>query len=122
MILTQVFPVLWDFHAAITNAVRALKPGGVLLVTLPGIAQISRYDMDRWGDYWRFTSLSVKRLFEEHFAPKHLDIDVYGNVLAAVAFLHGVAAEELSPSELDYRDSDYEMIIAVRAVKTDGHE
>jgi len=120
MILTQVFLVIWDFKAAIANAVRALKPGGVMLVTLPGISQISRYDADRWGDFWRFTSLSVKRLFEEHFNAEHLKIEVYGNVLAAVAFLHGVAAEELSPSELDYRDPDYEIIITLRAVKAEG--
>jgi SAM-dependent methyltransferase len=121
MILTQVFPFLWDCKAAITNAIRALKPGGVMLVTLPGISQISRYDADRWGDFWRFTSFSAKRLFEEHFDPEHLEIEVYGNVLAAVAFLHGVAVEELSPGELDYRDPDYEVIITVRAVKTNHH-
>jgi hypothetical protein len=34
-----------------------LKPGGVLLATVSGISQISRYDMYRWGDYWRFTTL-----------------------------------------------------------------
>lgn len=42
--------------------------------------------------------------------------------LAAIALLHGVAAEEVSPSELDCRDPDYEMIITVRAVKIDRNE
>lgn len=117
MILTQVFHVLYDIKAAIGNAVRALRPGGVMLVTLPGITQISRYDADRWGDFWRFTSQSARRLFEDHFAPENLDIDVYGNVLAAVAFLYGLAAQELKNGEIDYQDPDYEMIIAVRAAK-----
>ena len=31
------------------------EPGGSLLLTVPGISQIARYD-DHWGDYWRFTS------------------------------------------------------------------
>jgi SAM-dependent methyltransferase len=118
IILTQVFHVLWDFKAAIVNVVRALRPGGVLLVTLPGISQISRYDMDRWGEFWRFTSLSAKRLFEKHFASEDLKINAHGNVLAGVALLHGIAAQELAAKELDYHDPDYEVIITVRAVKS----
>jgi len=55
MILTQTFLVIYDVQAAVVNAHCALKAGGVLLATFPGISQISRYDMDRWGDYWRFT-------------------------------------------------------------------
>ena len=38
-------------------------------------------------------------------------------VLAAAAFLFGLAVEELRPEELDYQDPDYELLIAVRAVK-----
>ena len=93
-----------------------LKPGGVALVTLPGISQISRYDMDRWGDYWRFTTLSARRLFEEAgmFSAQVL---AYGSVVTAIAFLHGLAVEELDSRELLAADADYELIVAVRAVK-----
>lgn len=117
IILTQVLPFLWDFEAAIGTVRDALRPGGVLLATVPGISQISRYDANQWGDYWRFTSLSAKRLFEKAFGEASVDITVHGNVLAATAFLHGVAAQELRPEELNYRDPDYEMTIAIRATK-----
>lgn len=117
LILTQTLPFIDDVPAAVSNAYAALKSGGVLLATLSGISQISRYDMDRWGDYWRFTSLSAKRLFEKHFSAANVTVQAYGNVLAAVAFLHGLAAEELRLEELDYRDPDYEVLIAVKAVK-----
>lgn len=117
VVLTQVLPFLWDFLAAIAHVERALKPGGVVLATIPGISQISRFDASQWGDYWRFTSMSAERLFEERFRPDHVQIDVYGNVLAATAFLHGVAAQELRSDELEYRDPDYEVTITVRAVK-----
>jgi hypothetical protein len=43
---------------------------------------------------------------------------VHGNVLAAISFLHGLAAEELRPEELDHRDTDYELLITVRARKS----
>lgn len=94
-----------------------LKPGGVLPVTLSGISQSSRYDMDRWGDYWRFTILSARRLFEEVFPPASVIVETHGNVLAAVAFLHGLAADELKREELDCHDPDYEVSITVRAIK-----
>jgi hypothetical protein len=38
-------------------------------------------------------------------------------VLVAIAFLHGLAEQELRPRELDHRDPDYEVLITVRAQK-----
>lgn len=119
-VVTQTLPFIYDVAAAVRNLHRALRPGGVLLATFPGISQISRSDMDRWGDYWRFTGLSAKRLFEEVFQPEDVSVETHGNVLAAVAFLHGLAAEELRPEELDHRDPDYEVLIAVRAEKPEA--
>jgi SAM-dependent methyltransferase len=119
VILTQVLPFVWDFRAALAHARGALKPGGVLLLTVPGFSQISRYDAERWGDFWRFTSMSMERLFAEVFPDERVTIEVFGNVLAATAFLHGLAAEELSPEELDHRDPDFEVTIAVRAERGD---
>lgn len=117
MILTQTFLVIYDVKQAITNSYNALKPGGVLLATFPGISQISRYDMDRWGDYWRFTSASAKRLFGDVFGDNSVTVSTYGNVLTACAFLHGLSVQELSKKELNYHDHDYQLLITVRAVK-----
>jgi glycosyltransferase involved in cell wall biosynthesis len=117
IILTQVLPFVWDVPAALATAFRALKPGGVLLVTVPGISQISRYDADQWGDFWRFTSQSMRRLVEASFSPDGAELTIFGNALSATAFLHGIAEHELRPRELDDRHPDYEVIIAVRAVK-----
>ena len=107
-------------RAAIVALHRILKPGGVLLATFPCISQISRYDMDRWGEYWRFTTRSAQRLFEEAFLPTNVSVESYGNVLAANALLHGLAAEELRHQELDHQDPDYQLLITVRAVKSKG--
>jgi SAM-dependent methyltransferase len=120
MILTQVFPFIFDVHAAIQNCHRALKPGGVMLVTLPGISQISWYDMERWGDFWRFTTRSARQLFEGSFGSTSINVEAHGNVLVATAFLQGLATEELTKDELDYRDDDYQLLITVRVVKDGG--
>ncbi|MBE9188813.1 glycosyltransferase [Gloeocapsopsis crepidinum LEGE 06123] len=114
-ILTQTLHLIYDVPAALKTLYRILKPGGVALVTFPGISQISN---DEWGDswYWSFTSLSAQRLFEEVF-PIAVNVETYGNVLAATAFLQGLATEELHQEELDYRDRNYQVIITVRALK-----
>lgn len=121
IILTQTLLVIYDVRAALQTLHRILKPGGVLLATLPGSAhQIAHPDVELWGDYWRFTHLSARRLFEEVFPSADVTVETFGNVLAAVAFLHGLAGEELRREELDFRDPDYQVTIAVRAVKPGG--
>ena len=95
----------------------ALKDGGVLLATLPGISQVSREDRRDWGDYWRFTSDSVPRLFAEAYGEGNFEVRTHGNVLTASAFLYGLAAEELSDADFEFDDPDFEMLMTVRAVK-----
>jgi SAM-dependent methyltransferase len=117
IICTQTLLVIYDFRAAIRTLTRGLKPGGVLLMTNPGISRLCRPDVDLWGDYWRFTTLSMRRLLEEVFPPEQVRVEAYGNVLTASAALYGLAASELSSEQLDLRDADYEVIIAARALK-----
>ena len=116
IIFTQTLQFIYDSRAVLRTLQRILRPGGVLLATFSGISQNtgSKHD-DAW--YWNFTSVSARRLFEEAFAPTHVAIDTFGNVLAAMSFLHGLAFEELRLEELDYKDPAYEVIIAVRAEK-----
>lgn len=117
MILTQTFPFIYDVNGAITHSYSKLRDGGVLLATFPGISQISRYDMDRWGDYWRFTDASVSRLIGDVFGAENVKVETWGNVLIACSFLHGLASHELTRRELDYTDPDYQLLVTVRAVK-----
>jgi len=117
IILTQTLQFIYESHAVLSTLHHALKSRGVLLATFPGISQISRYDRERWGDFWRFTSESAHRLFTEKFRPEDVTLSVHGNVFAAVAFLHGLAVEDVSKSKLDYSDPDYEVVITVKAVK-----
>jgi hypothetical protein len=116
-IVTQTLQFIYDIHGAVQTLHRMLAPGGIALVTVPGISRISRYDMDRWGQYWCLTTRSARNLFEEAFAPANVDVRAYGNVLAATAFLHGVAAEELETAELLDSDPGFETLIAIRARK-----
>jgi len=117
IILTQTLQFIYDVPAAIETIFRIMKPGCVVLATVPGISQVSRYDMERWGDYWRFTSLSLQRMFETVFPEANIHIKAFGNVLVTTAFLQGLATEELRRKELEFVDPDYELLITLRAVK-----
>jgi SAM-dependent methyltransferase len=118
IVFTQTLQMIYEVRPALRHLHRILKPGGVLLATSHGISRIGRWEgVDPWGEYWHFTSQSTKHLFEEVFQPDGLRIQVYGNVLAAVASLHGVAAQELTPDELDHSDPAYEVLVGVRAQK-----
>ncbi|MPZ78680.1 MAG: methyltransferase domain-containing protein [Deltaproteobacteria bacterium] len=116
IILTQTLQFIYDMRAAINTLHRILRPGGVVLATCHGISQISGYDMDNWGEYWRLTGLSGRKLFMEVFPTNCVTVQAYGNVLAVTAFLHGLTAQELRREELDYQDPRYEVIVAIRAV------
>jgi hypothetical protein len=117
IILTQTLQSIFDVQAVVGTLYRILKRGGVVLATGNGISQVSRYDMERWGDYWRFTTLSARRLFESHFPAKGVAVEAYGNVLAAFAVLQGLTVEELTQQEIEYRDPDYQVMICIRAQK-----
>lgn len=121
IILTQTLQVIYDVPAALRTVYRILKPGGVALVTVSGlISKVSRYDMDRWGHHWGFSSSSAQRLFSAVFPEENLQIASHGNVKSAIAFLHGVAYQELRRKDLEYNDPDYQVLISIRAVKPGG--
>jgi ubiquinone/menaquinone biosynthesis C-methylase UbiE len=117
IIFTQTLQVIYDIRTTIATLYRILKPGGVLLATASGMAKLSLEDFDKWGEYWRFTSQSARLLFEETFSKGQVTVRSYGNVLAAISFLEGLAVEDLKQKELDAVDRSYEVLIAVRAVK-----
>lgn len=117
IILTQALLLIYDVKAAIKTIYRILKPGGVVLITVPGITQIIRNDMEQYGQYWSFTEQSISKLLGEVFPAESIETRSFGNVLTASAFLYNLAVEDLSKGELDYHDPDYQLIIGARAAK-----
>jgi SAM-dependent methyltransferase len=116
VILTQTLNLIFDTRAALRTVHRILKPGGVVLCTVPGITQIS---YEGWNDswYWGLTTNSASRLAGEVFPQAAVEIGCYGNVLSATAFLQGLADRELTCEELDVVDPEYQVIVAFKATK-----
>jgi hypothetical protein len=119
-ICTQTLLLVYDVAAAVATLRRILRPGGVALVTLPGVSRTVAGEDDPWQDHWRFTRMSARRLFEDAFGAGDVEVEAFGNVLTATAQLQGLAAEELGPAELDARDPAYDVLIGVRARATDA--
>lgn len=116
IILTQTIHVIDDFHKVLTSVHRMLKKGGTLLATLPSVSRIDvAAAID--SDFWRFTTASTGYIFKQHFKKENLEIAAYGNVWGCAAFLYGLALEEITKKELDYKDENFPLIVCVRAVK-----
>lgn len=114
-ILTQTLQYIYDLRAAVGHAHRILRPGGVLLLTAPALSRIEPGCLE--SEYWRLTAASCRALLAEVFPPDRIAVRAYGNVLAAIAFLAGMAAEELRPGELAELDPSFPVLVAARAEK-----
>jgi SAM-dependent methyltransferase len=117
IILTQTLHFIFEMRKAVATLHRMLKPGGVLLVTVPGITSIE-HDAN-WPPLWTLSPTALRRLLEARFGEANVSVSAYGNVLAAVAFLHGLVESELQPSEIDSYDPEYPVTVAARAVRRD---
>jgi hypothetical protein len=115
-VLTQTLHLIYDMKAALIELRRGMKPGGVVLATVPGITPVAR---DEWGAtwYWTLTRMAAERLFGEVFGPANVTVEQFGNAFAATAFVQGVATEDVSRAKLDVVDEQYPVIVAVRAVR-----
>lgn len=116
LVLTQTLHLVYDMRAAVAQMQRSLKPGGVVLLTVPGISPIDRGE---WGAgwFWSLTAASATRLFADVFGAVNVRVQSHGNVFAATAFLQGLAVEEIDTAKLAFHDPSYPVIVTVRAQK-----
>lgn len=117
LICTQTLQFIYDIRGAVRNIYSLLRPGGVALVTAHCLGQISLYDYYNWGEYWRFTDQSMRRLFAESFDDKNVEVHAWGNVKTAVAYQYGLCAEDLERKEFEKNDEQFPVIITVCARK-----
>ncbi len=114
-ILLQTLHYVFDPRAAISHARRILRPGGVLLCTVPCVSRIEPGSLDR--EHWRFTPASCRRLFGDAFGHENIVVRARGNVLTSIALLAGIAGEEFRRDQLDEDDEYFPLIVTVRAEK-----
>jgi len=117
-VMTQTLQFIYAAAAAVANAYKLLKPGGVMLATVPGLTPLPASDPYTSECCWAFTSTSVERMFGSVFGPENIEVQSFGNVRTATAFLWGLSMGEMEPEHYEYNDPDYPVIITLRARKS----
>jgi hypothetical protein len=100
IVCTQVLHLIFEVDRAVSELWRILKPGGVLLATVPHISMCD----PGWHEVWRFTPEGLGALVGKSFGTDGIDVRAYGNSLTAAGELRGLVAEEFSKATLAYSD------------------
>ena len=109
-VVTQTLQLVDDPRAALRNLVRALVPGGVLLLTVPCLSQSAGP-----ADKWRWTPAGLTHLLAEAVpAAESSEVRGLGNGLASRAFLFGLAADDLPQRALAQHDPDRPLLAVAR--------
>jgi SAM-dependent methyltransferase len=113
LLVIQTLQYTHPLCGALRTCLDALTPGGTLLLALPGLAAHDTH-VPLEGDYWRFQPAGVEALLREVAPAARSSVRGYGNLVAATAALHGLAAEELTPDELAHHDPGFPVVVCAR--------
>jgi len=119
--------VIYDLEAFVYHAIRLLKPGGVLLINFWCIDFYLHRGLDMgtapkghlplYMYHWS-TPIGVHNLLHNlGLRNNDYQLQVYGNLMARMAFLLNVPARELTPQERDHVDPGQPLLICARIVK-----
>ena len=100
---------LRDLEGCLRQARRVVRPGGVILASSGCHIPLTPDTPDYWhlsGDGWREITSRV-------WPDCEVEVTQHGNCLAATAAMMGLAAEELTPAELDARDPRYPVQVTI---------
>lgn len=117
IVCVNVLNFIFDINSSLIGLMRMLKKNGVIVLTVAGpAAHVSRYDMDRWGDFWRFTDKAIAQLvMEAGFSVE--SIQAYGNPASCVAQINGYSFEDVGMDSLLHNHPDYQLVIGLIARK-----
>src|SRR5262249_3900642 len=73
-VVTQVVQYCLDMKAAVAQCARLLKPGGVLLLTVPGLNKT-----EDGYELYRFTDTGCRQLVESAFGEGNVELSSHGN-------------------------------------------
>jgi SAM-dependent methyltransferase len=112
-VVTQTLQYLPSPAEGVAQLWRSLRPGGVLLVSVPLVAPL---DEECLGDeQWRFTVAGLRSAMAT--VSPDASVRGFGNLVAATAWLQGLAAEDLRPRDLNDDHPRFHIVAVARAVK-----
>lgn len=114
-VVPQTLVYVTDPFAATANLWQSLAAGGVLLLTVPAIARVDPAFAD--ADRWHFTIAGLTGVVECSCPGGSSVVQAHGNPVVAVAFLHGLALEELRQEELDANHPHFPIVVTAAVTK-----
>jgi hypothetical protein len=103
-----------NLDACLRNILRVVRPGGWVLMTNVGLTPLT----EELRDFWRISAGGWKIVCDRVWQGTYVEIQSYGNALAATAAMMGICVEELSPAELDVSDPRYPVMVSIAAQKS----
>jgi SAM-dependent methyltransferase len=108
-LLPNTLCFLRELDAALREARRIVRRGGVILATVPGFVPLTP-DV---ADYWHASAEGWGVVAARVWPDCETAVESYGNCLAAAAAMYGIAAEELTEAELDAQDPRYPVLVTI---------
>lgn len=112
-LLPNTLQHLARIEEALVEALRIVKPGGVILASGAGLLRLTDAD----EDFWRLSAAGWRQIAARVWPGCAIDVRAHGNCLAAVAGLYGFAVEELTRDELEVEDERFPVLTTIKCVK-----
>lgn len=108
--------VVRDLEGALRNALRIVRPGGAILATTSVMTPV----LADYPEYWRMTEAGWREVLARVWPGCEVEVRTYGNCIAAVASIMGLAHEELTEEELRREDKRYPVLISIACRKPEA--
>ena len=118
VILTQTLQFLPDPSAALGHLYDRLRPGGVLLVTVPCTAKID-HEMPQ-SDFWRWTPSGLRQLLAKTCPRSEIVVGSFGNLTTMLGVALGLAQEEFDAEELKRTEVSFPVIATATVRRLPG--
>ena len=115
-LLPNTLSVIEDIEGALRNALRVVKPGGVVLATTAGFVPFT----GREDDFWRMSAAGWRQIAARVWPECEVQIEQHGNYLIAVGAMLGLAAEEFSQEELEAHHAKFPVATTLFCRKPPG--
>jgi SAM-dependent methyltransferase len=112
VVLDRCLQRLPEPRVALEEVVGRLKPGAALITLFTGIA---RPEPERRRPFWIVTPYAARRLHGERRELERVEVERYGNVALALAWLYRLPADDLTEQELATVDPAYPVLVGVTA-------
>jgi hypothetical protein len=114
VVLDRCLQWLPEMAVALEEVVGRLRPGAALVTFLTGIA---RAEPGERAPLWSVAPYAARRLHEGCRELERVEVEQYGNVTLALAWLYRLPADDLTEGELADVDPAYPVLVAVTASK-----